>query len=291
MKKITILITLISLIVLVSCEKTLKFDSKYQKPRLVVNTLVLKDSLIKVDISTSRSILDDAGIADVSGATVKLYKNDSYLETINEVNGKYISTHQAEEGATYSIEASANGFKTVSGEAKVPYRVPILSLDTSSIINEYNSKRLEFSLKFPVQTYRDEYFLLRCRLNSSPQQYNDPYPRPSYVFIETKDIIAEGEGGSEILFSNRLIDTDSYTFKGDISPYIRDTSYIVFELFSLNKDMYDYFITLDMHQYARGDFMMEPAIVYSNTSNGMGIVGGGAVSVDSIQVMPIPFMN
>ncbi len=291
MKKLSVLMILVSLMVLVSCEKVLKFDSKYQTPRLVVNALLLKDSLIKIDLSTSRMILDNAQTSTVSGANIKLYKNGAFLETINERDGKYVSTHRAEEGAVYSIEASAKDFETVTGETSIPHRVPILSLDTATMSDEYGSESLHFSLQFPVQSNQDEYFFLRCRLNKQQKPQNYPFSMaPQRIFIATNDLIKEGTFNTAVLFSNRLIDTDTYTFKGSINTYVSDTSYLKFEFCSLNKEMYDYFITLDMHDDAQGDPMMEPVIVYSNMSNGMGILGGGATVVDSIQLIPNLFM-
>ncbi len=293
MKRIAVLFIIISVFLVSACEKVIPFNAEYQKSRLVVNTVFKKDSVIKVHLSSSRVIIDDAFISSVSGANVKLYKEGVFLENLTEINGMYVSSYHAEEGAGYALEVSASGFDDVTAETTMPYAVPIVAFDTLSLINEDGEKPLGFSLTFTQNPNKNEYFVLQCKNQYSTYKEDAPLGTyaAKYLSIDSKDVIVEGYGMSGVLFSDRLIKTDTYTFKGTVGisgiSAICDTISLKFRLISVNKDFFDYLTSLDKHSAAQGNPLMEPVIVYSNISSGMGIMGGAAFTeTDSIVMLP-----
>ncbi len=296
MKRIAVLFIVISVFLVSACEKVIPFNAEYQKSRLVVNTVFKKDSVIKVNLSSSRIIVDDAPISSVSGADIKLYKEGVFLENLTEVAGMYISTYHAEEGVNYALEVSASGFDDVTAETTMPYAVPIVAFDTLSAIDENGGRALDFSLTFTQNPNKNEYFVLQCE-NQNYQEIDDEgfygNSSPDYLYVDSKDVIVEGYGMSGALFSDRLIETNTYTFKGTVNTaFISDTMSLKFRLISVNKDFFDYLTSLDKHSEAQGDPLMEPVTVYSNISSGMGIMGGAAImETESVVVLPDDYSN
>ncbi len=292
MKQKLIIFAIITSLFFTACTKVIPLDAEYENPRLVVNTLLYQDSLIKVDVSTSRIIIDNAKTRFVSGATVALYKNEVFLENLTEQNETYISTHRAEQGVNYMLKVTAPSFEPVECQTKLPHNVPILQVDTSRTINEYGSGIFEVSVKFPLREDKNEYFLIRVK-QVNPVAIT--YPDDDYIYypeapnITSNDIVVEGYFEHGLIFSDQLINTNTYTFVGGFYASNNynsgsDTISLNVELISLNQSMYDYLISLEQHNDSQGDPMMEPVIVYSNVSSGMGIMGGASRSIAPIKI-------
>lgn len=289
MKNLLILIFIMSIVGFSSCKKVIDFNADYVDQRLVVNSFIKTDSLITIKLSKSRIILDNAPVEGVQNATVKLYENGEFLETMTEKDdGLYVSENRAVFGNKYSLTASASGYDDVSCQTEVPYRNEIISIDTSSSFDEYGNKTLDFQIEITQNVLQDDYYCFRLKYIAQKSEEEDGYYYYNgdyYVYPSTNDVIVEEtdwDGG--LLFSDRLMTNDKYTLTGSVQSYYYDTIWLRFELYSYSKEMYDYQISKTKHLDAQGNPMMEPIIVYSNVSSGMGIFGAGAVFLDSIQV-------
>jgi len=291
MKKVILIISLlIAFLFMISCEKVIPLNIEYRDPRLVVNSMLIKDSTIKLDISCSRIIIDNAVVKPVENATVKMYKDGNFIENLNETSaGIYVSTYLAESGKTYAFEIDAPDYEPVNCEAQVPYSQPIIAIDTSRGQGEYNQETLQFRLKFALNTDEKQYFMLRMKSKPLNEETPDDnfYYTPNYVYINSNDVIVESTGyDSGLLFSDRLINTDTYTFTGYVDSYFYDTVTLIFQFYYLNEGMYQYFTTRNNHMDAQGNPLMEPVVVYSNVSSGMGILGAASLVTDTVVFCP-----
>lgn len=294
MKKVILIISLfLAFLFMISCEKVIPLNIEYRDPRLVVNSMLMQDSLIKLDLSCSRIIIDNAEVKPVNNATVKLYENGNFLENLSETSsGIYISTYLAESGKTYSFEIEAPDYEPITCETQVPYAQPIISIDTSRGQGEYNEEVLQFRLKFKLDATKKQYFMLRVRSHFPNEQDDDDYHYyyQDYVYLNSNDVIVESNGyDTGLLFSDRLINTDTYTITGSADSYFYDTVKLIFQFYYLDEGMYQYFTTRNDHMDAQGNPLMEPVVVYSNVSSGMGILGSAAIETDTI--IYIPSMN
>ncbi len=281
MKRNHIIYISLLFIVLISCEKEIKFNGKYQEPKLVLNTLLLKDSIIKVDISSSQFILDyPKPTSLIPGASVKLYKNGTFIEQLTETKEVYCSTHKVESNQNYSIKVAANGFDEITAQTRTPESIAFEIKDTTTVTELYDNQLLEFNIQFNLQNSSNKYWSLRCyEINTNPQDSNDYYKNS--VNIKTKDLLIEDIYDFGIIFSGNLINPSEYIFTGSV-PYMKSTSNLIFEIYAINKDMYDYLITVERSK--NNNPMVEPDIVYSNVNNGMGIMAGGAISTTNIKL-------
>src|SRR5437764_12672896 len=110
-------VAMMACLALGSCEKTIKPDKlPSQDSRPVVNVLLYHDSLIKVHISMSRSILSAADYKLRDDAICELFINDKFSEKIQSSgNGYYKSSAPGRSGYKYTIKATVPGNETVEG--------------------------------------------------------------------------------------------------------------------------------------------------------------------------------
>ena len=59
----------------IGCEKTIEIDLEDAKIRIVVNSEINPDSTIKVNVTRSRHILDNAEIVPLTDADVKIFED------------------------------------------------------------------------------------------------------------------------------------------------------------------------------------------------------------------------
>ncbi|MDR0830934.1 MAG: DUF4249 domain-containing protein [Prevotellaceae bacterium] len=173
-----------------ACETIIDFDDTEITPLLVVNSFVMPDSTIIVEVSESKFFLASEYYAKkVTDANVQLFVNDEFVEQIEffraEIdttkyvwsefdyfspssdsirpaphNSVYVSKSKVKSGDKVKIKVSAPNFKeSVWGETVVPFPPQILSFDTvSTQDNYYDQKKLTFSVKFQDNPNEDNYY-------------------------------------------------------------------------------------------------------------------------------------
>lgn len=290
MKRLIIILSVIALGSFVACEKVIPLNIEYRDPRLVVNSMLQHDSIIKVNLSCSRIIIDNAEVKPVTNAVIKLYKDGEFLENLaDSANGMYYSNYTAVSGSTYALKVEAEDYESVTCETTVPFSQPIISLDTSRGRTEYGEETLEFGLRFNLAQGDENYYMLRLRSEYYSEFDEDDYwyYGPEYLWINSNDVIVEAQGyDSGLMFSDRLITTDTYTLNGSTYTYFGDTVQLIFEFYYLDESMFQYFTTKTKHLDAQGNPLMEPVVVYSNVSSGMGIFGSASAVTDTIIFVP-----
>ncbi|MBN1952271.1 MAG: DUF4249 family protein [Bacteroidales bacterium] len=113
MRSRTILIFLLLACLIVSCEKELDIKNLNYKPMIVLNGLIYQDSIIVINVASTKSIIEpDTSITFLENAVVKLYRGDSFMENlVYDSLGFFHSTHRAEDHSEYRIVASAEGME------------------------------------------------------------------------------------------------------------------------------------------------------------------------------------
>ncbi len=149
----------ISVSLIISCDITteIEVDIPSKPPKLVINSTLVPSSIpgmkqLGIEISATTHIFDTSEYKPVTDATVLLFKNGEFVDTI-----KYVDTLQTRPGSypvdyapfsgplpgdTYSIEVSAPGYEKVYANTTIPGKVEILDvsiipvgfIDDSSVI-------------------------------------------------------------------------------------------------------------------------------------------------------------
>lgn len=193
--KLTIAIKLLVLMLVFNgCDKVIEIELGDAEQMIVVNTVINPDSLIHVNLTRNRHILDNADIPAIEepeyNPLVKLFVNGTYVEDLKAVsNGDYISTIKPKIGSEYSLEVSESKLNNVFSSATIPKPVSISYLDTSSVIQNSDDNSFTdfyfdmFNCRVVIDDPADEsnYYLLRFEVNSSYWETHDT----SYFVVDS----------------------------------------------------------------------------------------------------------
>lgn len=172
------------MLLLSACEKDIEFNGEVTDPLMVVNAVVPTDSIIEIKITKSRFFMHvEDTFETVKNATVELYVNDVYAETMNHAgNGRYISNYRAHEGDIVRIVSQAPGLKTTTAEMHIVSAVNVVKLDTT--ITDYrkypitNSIFDESKFKYVDDTIGwNCWCTINCKLTFSDNPGNENFYR------------------------------------------------------------------------------------------------------------------
>lgn len=306
---------LASIVFCIGCEKTIEIDLEDAKIRLVVNAEINPDSIIKVNITRSRHILDNAAIPSVADADVKLFEDDVLIGTMTyESYGNYTINYKPKTEKIYKITVSHSTLESVYCTTLIPPKVKFISIDTTRSYNEYGSERINFSVKFNDPASEKNYYMIGMR-NKYKYEMWDPeliIYDTLYVGPDTTIVHIESGGyrpaemteklwfGSDdmivdafvyqrncAVFCDELINGKQYSIKlnADQFNYYSDTNLIYIDFYSISPEYYKYMVSFNKHQDASGDPFSEPVMVYSNIVDGIGIFASSNVYTDSIKII------
>jgi hypothetical protein len=133
-----ILITIITIHLLASCEKVIEFNSDTVEPMIVVNSFINPDSLIYTHLSKSKFFLSNKnGFDFINNADVSLYINQVFKEKLSFTSdGMYLSNIKPKTGETVKIIVKADGFDDAESTAIIPEKADILSADTTMVTRQ-----------------------------------------------------------------------------------------------------------------------------------------------------------
>lgn len=173
----TVFIFFILSTLLFSCSKEIDFKNNIIENKLVLNGLLCPDSLISVHLSRTNTILSDE-ILVIENATVSLYCNGKYLETLPYFNnGIYKSkTVFPQPDSVYTITAEAEGYPAISATDTVPRSTRIIygTHSSGNTYDEYGDPHHDYEITIsdpPVKNFYELYFIIQ----SSPNIYFDKY--------------------------------------------------------------------------------------------------------------------
>ncbi|MDA3867116.1 MAG: DUF4249 domain-containing protein [Salinivirgaceae bacterium] len=288
MKAIKIAISIISVLAFFSCEKEipLKIDNVEQK--VVLNSLVYSDSIMRVALSTSAVLGSGQKTAPIANAQIKLYVNGTFQEELQErYSGLYLSEQPLMANTDYHVEViSEKG--NVSATTSIPAVTQSVSIDSANAINVIldsymgSEQVCQVWVSF-INPPGDNNYLLRVKAFDSI--YNDYYYPAGMFYFDVDHMATSSEIGGEILINTypylRLPDDDltpgKNTFKFGFRPnnYNGSNEYYL-EFCSLNEAFYSYITSIEVYETVQYDFFAEPMNVFSNISGGLGVFAGAS---------------
>ena len=283
-----------------SCTKKLDYDFIEQPQKLVVNSILTPDSLLKVHVSITRNILK-ADTVIIDNALVLLYQNNVFYDTLlDKGKGLYMATNNLYPciRCVYKVIVKAPGFPDAEAEDKIPdlnisYDVHV----TYPYGYDQNNEPISlFDLTFKDPAGEKNYYELMIYKKEFGN--NNKYSYLTWSDIKTDDKILKDEGDMDyyqnaggILISDNLFNGNSISIKFKIYGVNFDTSgnstlpvkYVV--LRSVSEPYYKYKKYLLRHLYNQNNsnsiddplhllFSSEPTNMYTNINNGYGIFAG-----------------
>lgn len=292
-KYILIFIVISSLISFFACEKTEKIeDFPLYPPKLVLNSYLNADSNIKINISKSLSVLDNALLKNVDDAKIKIYEENTLLASIDNSNGNgyYTLNYKPKIGLKYNVEGQHSSLENISSQTTIPNLISLKKFQRKEIqYNEYSSD-FQFIFDFDDNPSEKNYYMIKINQividtiihqNDTILVENDIYK----IFLEKSnnpavDLITYGE----VFFTDEFFNGKSYSIEIETSylnTYGYKIKYIGY-LYSLSEENYKYRKSLAVYKNSRDNPFAEPVQVFNNIEGGFGIFAGESVKTDTI---------
>ncbi|MFH0758532.1 MAG: DUF4249 domain-containing protein [Bacteroidota bacterium] len=236
------------------CESVLFIELEESDMLIVVNGAITNDSVVAIQVSRTRHILDNAPVLPLEQARVRLLEGGSLAAELSYAGNGY---YRAQDfipgiGKSYTIEVENAGYPAVTAFTQIPEMVPIEKLDTATLEVEqqggydyyygYSQKYLQFDLTLKDPPGENNYYLLYAEADRSWTEYRDTTVKvvdslyyggqwnyflvdSSYTIydihrftdfpsISSSDIVVEAMTSHGVLFSDQLMDGKSYSFRG-----------------------------------------------------------------------------
>ncbi len=273
-----------------SCTREVTIDIPEHAPKPVLNCLFANDSIFKVHPGMSSSILGEP-LLITDGEEIKLYGNNTFLESLIWENGAYVSSTTAQANVQYQIEWEKDGNKITSSDY-IPEPSPIESASyrDSAGIDEFGDKYSECTIVFTDNPQQTNYYEISLLINYTRDGEIIPY-RPS---VFSSDPIVKAEGLDEfeplsIIFSDEMINGNTYELKLNYFTYILDENSqysLIVKFRSVTENYYNYSKSLLKHRFYQESNIWNgfgsPVPMFTNIEGGYGIFAGYAVDIDTI---------
>ena len=277
-KTIHLFLLIVFILATTACQKTVFIDVGQIQPRLVVNSILDKDSIIRVQVSKSKSMMDSSQSIDrINNATIKIFKDNILVQTLTKgFSGLYNSSIKPKLASDYRLEIENTGFGHVEATTRIPLAPHLVTATQTTELTPGSAPQyIKFRVGLKDDGILPDYYYLRAFLIKKGFA-----PGANYKYVLTCDIYSD----------DNVVVTDDHTLKGVIfdnasfvgsnyelivyTPYRVTQNYnLWFELSSITSDYYKYLVSAIMQNNAGDNPFAEPVVIKSNIQNGTGIFG------------------
>jgi len=293
------LLLVISCCFLFSCEQDYYVDNIAFTPRLVANSVFTEGSEIKVEVYSSRNVLDpESFVEEIEDAQVLLKDaNGNLLSDLEFIgDGTYASfSVDLKVGESYTLEVTREGFEPSIATSMIPLQVDA-NIQNRNFESTGTSGSLNVDMKLVDNDVEDNYYVYEVvddeRLDLIKKQPFNELIQQVKILL-TSDDQNQDQIASNSLFQSRVFLKDesfangeyeiSFKAKGNpaaIGPVVLTSEELFADqemrIVTASKDMYEFYKSLETYRLkgAANSSVTHPVAVYSNSSNGLGIFAG-----------------
>ena len=270
-----------------SCERIIPFESDDVNPLITLYSTLQPDSSVEAFVSRSIGILDQSEPILINSAQVWAEdSNGNFLDSLTFIGlGIYRSTNLSGiEGGKYEIHAAYENLPSVYGSATIP-NIPAEGAVDSLDAVEGNfggpgpSSQPYLSYSFEIiDDGEPGYYFIEAyeRLRGTTTIPNYP------LEIETDDPYVTGSGfglnqyKQRVEISNELFLGGSHVLNFRIYQWDFNGMEVLFKLKKVDDATFFYERSLDQYKRANGNPFTQPVSVYSNVTDGLGVVSAEA---------------
>ncbi len=289
-----------------SCEKSIDYQIENQKARVVLYAFPMPDSTFRLHVSNTTDILSQKKFEEISNVEVQYQVNHQNIIKTNYPKGEEwfsIGESNLQSNDTIKVNLNVNDSIQVSAQTIIPVPIQILTVDTLRVL-EYNEDDVEeemlkcdLSIFDPVGV--DNFYQIRVDSYTITEDDNIENRIVETVDIIQKDKVFISQDYEATLlaeidyqnsFDDYLINGQYYTISFSIpNRYILNTGIeekrvLHFYLYSLSPEYYHYIRSVSEQEAFREDPFYEQSNVYTNITNGLGVVAGLALDIDSLTI-------
>lgn len=267
-----------------SCQKdiSLTVNPKYNKPLLVLNSVLQADSTATVQVSQSGSLFNNTQPSLVTDAAVELWENGNYKMKMNYNNGMYSCNYLPKAGNSYTIKATKLNFDNAEGTTTIPNASAVL-------LKNYDSINHTFAIQINDLASVSDYYNIKMFTTDNTHQI---IQNQVSVLTDESAILGDtkeqnnggGHGGSSQKnyqalpnfitdqYFNGTSNTYSFIYQPD-NTFPIDYNHYVLKVENVSAEIYWYDKSIKDYRNNNGNSLSEPVVVYSNVKNGLGVVG------------------
>ncbi|MCH4896721.1 DUF4249 domain-containing protein [Marinilabiliaceae bacterium JC040] len=290
-----IFLLLIICLSICSCkDKEIEFTGDEAKTLLVLSSNFSTDSIIKIHVSKSYSVIKSKPKNDINDSnttiTLKDAKGNLIPLSYSEKSNAFVSTEKPKQGQKFTIEASSKGVDSASASVEIPEEVAIQNVAMSAGSSDDYSDRTEIKISF-IDPKENNYYKLTLYKKSElvsggylavEYKSKDQIFRSSYSGIGN---IREDEEIKVGVFNDEMFSGKEKSISINCASYDLNFSFdkVYIKLETISKD---YFLFLkSFSQYLETDDspFTEPVQIWSNVINGAGIVGASTPFIVEIK--------
>lgn len=290
-----IITVLVLVLLLHSCEKSIKVNVPPQPARLVLHCVTALADSFRLSLSSSIGILQYTGQQiSVHNGTLLLYDNEVIADTFiyDSARDLYLSDKVAAPGHTYRIQANAPGFEQAAATATVPPDVPMEVTVTGNArtgTDGFPMAEVRIRFRDPGGNDPDSYRIAITRPYGIDESYISgciQVTDPSVEQLRDMDAMEKPcyTGGNmylrDQLFNGKEKEVRLYISHADILPYVNPSDDTIRSVIGLEHYRENYFLYLKSKEYLwynDGNPFAEPTNVQTNVKNGYGIFAITAV--------------
>jgi hypothetical protein len=259
-----------------SCKKVIEIDLPPGDSKIVVNSFITDGHFVRVHLSKSISVLENA-IPDCNDATVVLFKDNVITDTLYLMGGYYYSHIRPERAYKYSLKISVPDMDPVSCEDIIPEKTVIQSCSLNPSVMTNGDGFVINELKLDFQDPPGPNFY-EVKLEAEDVNYiNDM----GLWFMNNSDPIITSTGlldynPGTLIFTDKMFDGKQSSVKVyyGLQSWVGDY-YLKITFRSISESYYKYKEKLFPYLFSQQNDiftgMSEPVQLYSNIPGGYGI--------------------
>ncbi|PKQ69554.1 hypothetical protein BZG01_01105 [Labilibaculum manganireducens] len=273
-----------------SCEEELQVPIPDEEPKLVINSLLGVDSLLRVHVSKSSVFQEQSSNTFLPDANIIIKENNQLLgKMIHENDGWYsLNSYTVKAGNSYQIEVSYPDLGTAESETKTLQKAAITNL--SYQIKEEN--KLEFTFQFDDEALQENYYMILLKAYNGTSFSDIDFYSDNIIFngnLSGNSIgIQQNMLRGSHTFSDENIDGETnsisiYAFNELFNDSEVNQEYKL-ELYHITSDYFKYERSLTAY-YNRDDSPFYKKVnLHSNVSCGYGIFTSYAIDSKTITI-------
>lgn len=307
---IVVVVSLVS-----SCMSKVAIEIEEADKQVVVNSILCTADTARVSLSCTYPSFGESLIEMPLVNSVIINNGSSTFELIpsSESNGRvlYKGKFLPQSGIDYQLTVELVDGDRLTSLCTIPEAVEIDSFFLQNAIPEYEGDQpIDLKIRFKDPSNKTNYYMVGFTIYKSNQlYYYDPdenFAEPEHGFVykgyyflnEVKvnlNIIEPLIGNVEfnkpkiLCFNDTKIDGNVYTLSLGIRDFFNDglVEALLFipKLYAINADTYLYYQSINKASENNESFIAEPIVQFSNISGGLGILGGMALSTDTLMLL------
>ena len=272
----------------ISCEEELQVPLPDEEPKLVINSLLGVDSLLRVHVSKSSGFQMENTNSPLANADVKISQNNQLLgNMIHESNGWYsLNSKVLTANSSYQIEVSHPDLETAKSETEALEKVTISNLNYQ--VKEEN--KIEFTIQFQDKPLQKNYYMILLKAIDGSTISTINYYSDDIIFngnlTENSIGIQQNMLRGSRTFSDENLDGNNISISIYVYNELFDNSDLFqeykIELYHITSDYFKYERSITSY-YERDDLPFFNKInLHSNVSDGYGIFTTYAIDSKTI---------